>query len=353
MKRADEDQRLAAAADWLVRLRDPEVSPAEVSEWLAWCDATAENKQAFARMQSLWQESGELLEHPVAAAELAADRYLGQVPIGEWLARDHALGEKRRQSGGRHLRRPWPGVAAMVAVTVALGIFIVQPSTPLLSGSQFRDVSIETPVARNRTAVLPDGTKVTIAAGSSIATRYTRERRAVFLRHGEAFFQVKSDRNRPFTVQALDATVTAVGTAFNVRAEEGAVRVAVTEGSVEVDRRESAAGVDKIHLTQGHQVSLSRHEPVPIVVSVNAARATAWVAGTLTFVDEPLASVVAAVNRYSATPVSVVDPKLRELRYTGTVVAERVNEWLLGLPNVFPVAVSSSGAAISIEPQRK
>ncbi len=60
--------------------------------------------------------------------------------------------------------------------------------------------------------------------------------------------------------------------------------------------------------------------------------------------DEPLSSVVAAINRYSTIPVKIDSPAVSGLHYTGTVVADRADEWLRGLPNVFPVVVQDNGS---------
>ena len=68
---------------------------------------------------------------------------------------------------------------------------------------------------------------------------------------------------------------------------------------------------------------------------------TAWTTGTLKFIDEPLDSVIAAVNRYSPTRIELRGTELGNLRYTGTVVSARVEEWLAALPNVFPIEVVS------------
>ncbi len=130
-------------------------------------------------------------------------------------------------------------------------------------------VVIETRTGTNRDATLPDGSQVTIAGGSRLAARYSEKERGLSLERGEAFFRVKKDARRPFVVHALDATITAVGTAFNVRAEEGAVRVAVTEGAVSVDRMESGSGQDKssrienIRVTAGHLVTLQPNHADP------------------------------------------------------------------------------------------
>jgi Fe2+-dicitrate sensor, membrane component len=66
---------------------------------------------------------------------------------------------------------------------------------------------------------LPDNSKVWLNAGSSLKypTRFTKGSRKVTLQ-GEAFFEVESDPENPFTVHTARVDVRATGTAFNVEA---------------------------------------------------------------------------------------------------------------------------------------
>jgi transmembrane sensor len=341
-------ERVASAADWLFKLRDPEVSEAEISAWFAWCDSSAENRRVFEQMQARWRRSGLIEEVPVTPAEIQLDEYLGQVSVSEW---NKVKANSQRQAA---VRRFDPRRARIAAALIA-GV-----ATLLLLGwvryvEQARDMTISAAVGVNRDVLLPDGSRVTLAAGSELSTRFTRGVRDVFLVNGEALFQVKHMRARPFVVHAMDTTVTAVGTAFNVKSESGVVRVTVTDGIVDVSRQRpilgelrqwlgGSAGAGDFRLASGNQVTLSLGEPKPVAIAAASPQVTTWVGGTLSFVDEPLESVVAAVNRYARVPLVLEDSGIGDYRFTGTVVTGRIDEWLRGLPNVFPVSVSRSGA---------
>lgn len=68
---------------------------------------------------------------------------------------------------------------------------------------------------------LEDGSVVQLNAASAIAVEFTEKRRVIRLLRGEAFFQVAHGADRPFTVMAGTTSVTALGTAFDVRYDEG------------------------------------------------------------------------------------------------------------------------------------
>jgi transmembrane sensor len=64
---------------------------------------------------------------------------------------------------------------------------------------------------------LNDGSTVHLNGNSALAVDIDDHQRRLILLDGEAWFEVNPDSARPFQVQAGPATVTALGTAFNIR----------------------------------------------------------------------------------------------------------------------------------------
>jgi transmembrane sensor len=66
------------------------------------------------------------------------------------------------------------------------------------------------------------------------------------------------------------------------------------------------------------------------------------------FVDTRLADVVAEMNRYTATPIVVVDPTTRELRVGGVFKTGDPDRFAESVAHVFPVAIdhAANGAVI-------
>jgi transmembrane sensor len=201
------------------------------------------------------------------------------------------------------------------------------------------DVAIATPVGNNREISLPDGSQATLGGATALTVSYTARQRTVVLNSGEAFFEVRPEPGRPFVVQTPSGQVAAVGTAFNVRTDGHTLRVTVSNGSVEIVTRVATAQ-PRMRLAAGQQAVL-RPNDAPVTEAIDPHVVTAWTTGTLKFIDEPLDSVIAAVNRYSPTRIEIKGGGVGNLRYTGTVVSGRVEEWLAALPNVFPIEVVS------------
>ena len=92
-----------------------------------------------------------------------------------------------------------------------------------------------TGVAEHSDITLPDGSHIQMGARSKVTIDYTPQRRELRLVWGEAYFSVQKDPNRPFLVNVLNETITALGTAFDVRTTNKRVVVAVADGAVRVD----------------------------------------------------------------------------------------------------------------------
>ena len=80
----------------------------------------------------------------------------------------------------------------------------------------------------------------------------------------------------------------------------------------------------------GQRVTFSKSAQRLTLAAINPTIAGSWRAGTLEFVSEPLADVVGAVNRYSASKI-VVAPGFQQTRFTGTVSPANVRDWLKAL----------------------
>jgi transmembrane sensor len=176
--------------------------------------------------------------------------------------------------------------------------------------------------------------RLDLAPDSRVSVRLTRGLREVRLDRGEVFFSVAHDAARPFIVHVNGLTVTAVGTAFDVRSGPSTTVITVSEGKVSVDpvnAPATGAGV-------GERVTFSRPARRLSVAAVDPKIAASWRDGTLQYVGEPLEDVVSDINRYSVRKI-VVAPALLQSRFTGTVSTANVGEWLAALQQIFPVDV--------------
>jgi transmembrane sensor len=211
---------------------------------------------------------------------------------------------------------------------------------------------------------LPDGSKVTLGAKTDITVHYGQCMRTILLNTGEALFDVAHDPNCPFTVIAGDGAITAVGTEFSVRRTLDRVTVQVSEGAVSVQPRDALAsvpwpkdpGVPNISwpdakLAQGQEVTYRGNQSRTPVESEDSRVATEWLDGRREYHHEPLAYLIADINRYVEEPIEM-DPGVGDLQFSGLVYESQVKTFLQDLEIIFPVRVSrTAGNHILIQPR--
>jgi transmembrane sensor len=247
--------------------------------------------------------------------------------------------------------RPHYGHLAIAATflicIIGVGLIVVERWPGLLPVTH---VSVfETGVSEHRTIELSDGSTIQLGAKSAVTTNMGARLRTVVLDRGEALFTVAHDVSRPFRVMAGAGTITAIGTAFNVRRLEDHVVVTVTEGIVQIapnsisDTREAGrtsflATPDQParQVAHGQQVTYDQSGRLSSPQFVDDAVSVGWYAGRMRYQGERLANVLTDVNRYARKPVVLGDPAAGELLYSGTVLERNVDEWLRNLETIFP-----------------
>ncbi|MXY55029.1 MAG: DUF4974 domain-containing protein [Gammaproteobacteria bacterium] len=225
-----------------------------------------------------------------------------------------------------------------------------------------------TQVGEQRTLTLEDGSTVTLNTRSQILVGMTDNVRRVVMDRGEAYFEVAPDPLRPFTVEVGGQSITARGTEFNLRRNGDGFALALIDGRLALHRqgREPPADPPWLDLRQ-HPVengSLARDEfglVAGAVVDFNAhdqtfaahhdsnvARRQQWRQGRLTFIDEPMARVVAELSRYSEKPIRIHDPKVGDIRVFATLRLDSIDEALTTLENAVPIRVVPTLTAIAV-----
>lgn len=328
-------QRFEEACDWFLQLREAPESSDLVAAWLAWSRADSRNPIAFEEARALWwitrTVQGRLIKDDARTQSPKAVPNTSAAARTRWLAAAAAF------------------VAIVMGAVWALRFAPSRVNHPLVVST------FVTAQREHRSFHLPDGSSIEVAGDSQLTASLYRDRRQIELDRGEAYFRVARDAARPFTVTAGATHVTAVGTSFNVRAGHDLVVIAVEEGVVVVEPTASEIGARRpvplsdstaqhpIRLRKGQEASVGVKTHELQVMSIEPDAVASWREGRLRFSREPLRSVVASVLASSGQTITLADPSLGELRFTGTVFSARVEDWVQGLPQIFPVSVHQEG----------
>ena len=166
---------------------------------------------------------------------------------------------------------------------------------------------------------LPDSSKVYLNDTTTIrySSTYGEDDRMVFL-DGEAFFEVRKDANKPFTVLSYRSRVIVKGTSFMVRsrATDSLDVVEVVEGKVAVLEKYSRSGKE-LMLTKGMTCSVDiyggLHQKTERVTNTAAWRNKEM----LIFMGTPLKQVLQDLKKQLGTTVVLKDVKSENCRFTG------------------------------------
>ncbi|MGX1930574.1 FecR family protein [Flagellimonas sp. 2504JD4-2] len=183
------------------------------------------------------------------------------------------------------------------------------------------------PFGKHSRITLGDGSIVHVNSGSRLVfpQRFIGDTREVYL-DGEAFFEVESNVNKPFTVKVLkdDAfAITAVGTKFNVNSysKNDKVTTVLTEGEVHLTNQPSNSLFGKKTKTVMRPGELAEwnisSKTIQNKMKVDTEIYISWIKGLLIFRGETLKDVVRRVETYYNVKIELTENINQQFRLTG------------------------------------
>lgn len=287
------DPVMREAIAWFGIIHGDAVSAADQAAFRAWMRRDPAHPGAYAEVEQLW----------AGAAGLPAVK------------------DRKRKRRGALTRRMFTQAGMLFAI--GGGAWMLKEAHP------FADY--RTATGERRSFALPDGSTAELATATAMSIDFGRDRRQVFLEAGEAFFSIAQDTGRPFAVQALNGTTTALGTAFSVSIVDGEVRVTVTEHAVEV-----TAGGQRERVEQGSQISYDSNA-LSAPAAADAEAELAWRSGQLVFASARFDRVVAALNRWRRGRIVVMDNALTGRIVTVIVDLNRTDDIMAQLADALPI----------------
>lgn len=230
---------------------------------------------------------------------------------------------RKSRKGRKFLKRQVPfgraaAVAASLAVLISGGYFIISDMIGNRVEKQLATYEhIVAAPGQIREITLPDGTEVTLNVASSLKynARYGKESREVWL-DGEAFFDVESNEECPFSIHSGMLDVNVTGTSFNVCAynDNPMTTVTVKSGKVGV-----VYGDDDIrmNLRADEEIVINTDDSSVSRNAVNAMDALKWMRGSLIFRQNTLPEVIRILRRHYSCDIELRD-STSSVRISGT-----------------------------------
>lgn len=234
---------------------------------------------------------------------------------------------------GWYTHRRGGGLAAAALVLLAIG-FGTRRTAPgrgvttngrVVNGATTQVYS--TRVGIRDSVLLADGSRVVLAPGSRLTVAPDFATRRTVQLEGAAYFTVRHDAARPFTVRSRGAEIRDIGTAFSVNTDAaGAVVVSVTRGAVSM--RSSVANAKPVELRAGDRGIVPNvadgvmDGEVAVVRGAVTDDDVSWTRGELIYRDAPLAVVQADLRRWYGLDLQIADASLARRTITASFHAD-------------------------------
>ena len=333
------------AADWFVANRAS--LPAQERERFAdWLKASPMHVEEYLALASLARDLKEACGEPQIRLDalIEAARAAGPepVPIGS-----------RIPTTSRLARR---GVIAALGVLAAVVVGLVAWWSPAAKLVHQRRLEAAAPLrlrtnhGEQQSRRLADGSILHLNTDSEAI--WDAAERSVTLLSGEADFEVVHDPRRPFRVVAGEARILDVGTQFDVRLERDSTLITVVEGRVSVGLVPARAGArpspSLVELRANQQLQVAQGVWPAAPVATDAQSSTSWMRRQITFDHEPLSRVAREFNRYSARPIEIKTPALRDLQISGAFSIDDPDAFVAFLRSLDGVRVEVTATQIIV-----
>ncbi|MNJ87680.1 fec operon regulator FecR [compost metagenome] len=228
--------------------------------------------------------------------------------------------------------------AASVITLVSFGLwFLATPNSGKLVGNPIAKLNRQTisqwKEIRNTDAnthkiLLPDSSVVKLYPNTSIkfAKIFRKDSRSIYLT-GKAFFEVKKDPKRPFSVYAGGLKTTALGTAFTINTNESGNRISVKLHHGKIVVRNSTVPSQPAVYIDIAGAGLIYNPAMKTAVLVPVSRSAKLVpeasviheGSTIIFKNTPLLSVMQVLKETYQVKISAENSIIGNTTYTGTI----------------------------------
>ena len=278
-------------------------------ELKTWIDESEAHRRYFLQCQELWFS---------ALPEEERTRYDHEAAFRQFQQRVAASKSGKKKA----VRISWPmwvRYAAVVALVGMIAYFSYRQGEGNLREA-LADIEVVVPLGSQAQMRLPDGTLVTLNAGSRMtyAQDFGVDNREVELQ-GEGYFEVAHNEEIPFYVRSKSLQVKVLGTKFNFRdyPEDRQVIVSLLEGKVALHNqiRQEA----ECFLMPDERVVLDKSDGRMKIESTKRTKADAgWKQGILSFDEVLLPEVIQTLERSYDVQITLKTDSLADYRFYGT-----------------------------------
>jgi transmembrane sensor len=300
----------------------------ELNEWYK---SSEENKILYENYRLIWQGSTEL------AYARKFNTIIGWTKVNNKISIINRT--KRRIHNFAYVAT---GIAASLLITLGLVFYT--------NTFSFKEeiVLLSTNLGSRSSAVLPDGTSVTLNAGTNLEYRFdnfSKMREVKF--NGEGFFQVAKSKN-PFIIQTQNGLkLKVLGTKFNLKAysEDNSIKTTLVEGKVELSSPDNKT----LTLIPGQIASYNNRTRELNYTIGQAYQNVGWLNNKLYLDKTSLQEVCTILERSYNVKIVIKDKELGDkIHYTGVLGEETIGDVLDALCKLSEIKYQIKGKNVTI-----
>lgn len=333
-------------------------------ELRAWINSNPENQNQFTKTCAMWELSSlgntDVMFDKQKNWDILSNRIIPEKKIRRLIAR-------------------WASIAAIFVLAFGssyVTIQFYQSETKTHSVSAAYIIN-EAPMGNMSKITLPDGSEIWLNAGSKIkyATNFNVEDRYVNLK-GEAYFHVSTNKEKPFIVNASGIEVKATGTRFNVKAyaDEEIIETTLEEGIISVKNTNNEKSKE-VFLKPNEKITVFKksastsnqkqtelqtnlkddftNTPIAILKielasSVETPVYTSWKDNEWIIQNEKLESLAIKLGRRYDVSIQLIDEKVKNYSYTGTLKDETLEQVLEVISLTSPIMYKLEKKKVSL-----
>ena len=252
----------------------------------AWVKASIENETYFVEIAKAWEKSTIEVQNKENLRK-QAEALLNRIKI-----------KKQPQ-----IYRWAIGTVAAIILLVAGTYF--SEITSFLNNKMITVASLDT----KKEIILPDKSIVWLNSNSTLKYPENFNRKRYVILTGEAFFDVRKEEEKPFSVNTSAITIEVKGTTFLItdREEDRRTEVILETGKIDVTLNTTD---EKLQMMPNRQLIYNKDEKTTTINVVNAQNYTRWKNHRLVFESTPLQDVFTQLNKWYNTDITCNNKEL-------------------------------------------